>query len=102
MTNKNEFKDDNRVIADMSMIEKPSFMGTLFGRRFDKKEKPAKAQEFSKEDRKAYVFGAMGASLVLVLIYAVIFAAAIGLIILLFKMNSWVFIHHKNEFGAIM
>lgn len=80
--------DDNRVIADMSMIEKPTLMGSLFGRRFEAKDEGKKTQKFSKEDRRAYILGAMGASLLLVLIYAVVFAAAIGVIIFLFKFNS--------------
>lgn len=89
MKNKNITEDDNRVIADMSMIEKPTLMGSLFGRRFEAKDKEEKKpQKFSKEDRKAYILGAMGASLLLVLIYALVFAAAIGVIIFLFKINS--------------
>ncbi len=88
MKNKKVTEDDNRVIADMSMIEKPTLMGSLFGRRFEAKDKEKKPQKFSKEDRKAYILGAMGASLLLVLIYAVVFAAAIGVIIFLFKINS--------------
>lgn len=88
MKNKNVSEDDNRVIADMSMIEKPTFTGALFGRRFESTEKEKKPQKFSKEDRRAYILGAMGASLLLVLVYAVVFAAAIGLIIFLFQINS--------------
>lgn len=85
--NKNEKKDDDDlVIADMSMIEKQTLTGTLFGRRFDSKVKTEKKnQEFSKEDRKAYILGAMGASLLLVIVYAVVFAIAIGLMIFLWK-----------------
>ena len=85
MKNKKALEDDNRVIADMSMIEKPTMMGSIFGRRFDSKEKPKKNQEFSKEDRRAYLLGAMGASLVLVLVYAVVFGLAIGLLLFLWK-----------------
>ncbi len=88
MRNNENKEDDNRVIADMSMIEKPTFTGMLFGRRFDTKDTKQKKQEFSKEDRKAYILGAMGASLLLVLVYALVFAAAIGFIILMFKLNS--------------
>ena len=88
MKNNKNADDDNRVIADMSMIEKPSLMGAVFGHRFDGGKSSEKNQEFSKEDRKAYMLGAMGASLVLVLIYALVFAAAIGLLILVWKLNS--------------
>jgi hypothetical protein len=88
MMKNNITDDDNRVIADMSMIEKPTLMGSLLGRRHDAKNKEKKPQKFSKEDRRAYILGAMGASLLLVLVYALVFAAAIGVLIFLFKINS--------------
>ncbi len=84
---RNQEQDDGRVIADMSAIERPRML--LPGRRKRSSEteddagksnhQAAPSEEMSKEDRRAYLFGAMGAALVI----GLIFLAAAGVAILL-------------------
>jgi len=98
MINKKDFEDDNRTIADMSMIEKPTVAGMIFGRRFDAKKKSRSSiplegkvsaemltDEVSvdKDTRRAMVGGAMKASLLIGLVYLVAFGIAIGIMVLI-------------------
>ena len=88
MKNKN-VEDDNRVIADMSMIEKPTLMGTFFGRRFDVKTKTEeKPVDISKEDRRLYMLAAMKAGLAIGLVYVVVIGLVIAGMILVWKLHS--------------
>ena len=87
---KKEFEDDGRTIADMSGV--PERSGAPLRRFLRRNEDAAGAEEnvltedrprpapeeMPAEDRRAYIFGAMGASLVI----GLIFLAAAGLLIL--------------------
>lgn len=82
--------DDNRVIADMSMIEKPTLMGIFFGRRFDAKPKEKegsqkKIEELSKEDQRAYMLAAMKAGLLIGFVYVAVIGLFIAGVVFLWK-----------------
>ena len=91
MTNKNEKNelDDGRRIADMSAIERPRLL--VPGRRGKEEEelrdeesllsRPKPEELMSKEDRRAYLLGAMGAALVIGLIF--VGAAAVVILLML-------------------
>ncbi|MBQ1547790.1 MAG: hypothetical protein IIZ61_05290 [Lachnospiraceae bacterium] len=94
MINKKDFEDDNRTIADMSMIEKPTVAGMIFGRRFDAKKKrlplegklsaePTDEVSVDPDTRRAMVGGAMKASLLIGLVYLVAFGIAIVIMVLI-------------------
>ena len=82
---KKEFEDDGRVVADMSNV--PGAGGGLRDFILDKKKNTETKDEgsaedvpqMSKEDRRAYIIGAMGASLLIGLTFIV----AAGIIIVL-------------------
>ena len=84
---KNDIKDDDgRVIADMSGVEKPIMFGFLSpsfrrsrGNRFQGRSSLEDGVEMSREERRYYILGALKASLLIGLAYAV----GLGLIILL-------------------
>ena len=85
-------EDDNRTIADMSMIEKPTLAGAIFGRRFDAKRtrmtggaSEEKKQEIliEGEERRAMIGGALKASLLIGLAYLVGIGAVIGVLVLI-------------------
>ena len=69
--------DDGRTIADMSDVDR----APLLLPRFKKREQPEipSEQQFSKEDRRAILFGSMGA----VLLIGAIFVAAAAIVICL-------------------
>ncbi len=70
--------DDGRTIADMSGLERPSL------RKKEDRDIPISgdAPQMDKEDRRMYLFGAMGAALTIALIF--IGAAAIVILLMLF------------------
>ena len=83
-----EFEDDGRTIADMSGIERQPMIIPKFSHL--KKNKNSEAQEaddkpwednsFNKKERKSFIFGALGATVLV----SAIFALAFALVILLF------------------
>lgn len=92
------FIDDGRTIIDMSGVERPA----LFGRNYKaerakrreletpKEEVEAKPWEqdkdkMSKEDRRAVIKGALGASFLIWLCYAVVFGIVILIMYFIFK-----------------
>jgi len=81
--------DDNRTIADMSMIDQQSVVsGLILGLRSSRKRKENRLQEnadntVSVKERRSYIFGAMGAGLLIALIILAVFAAAIVVILLI-------------------
>lgn len=101
MANKKEdnFIDDGRTIVDMTGVERPA----LFGRNFkaekakrrelevpEKKEIDEKPWEkdkdkISKEDRRLVIKGALGASILIWLCYALVFGIVILIAFLIFK-----------------
>ena len=73
MAKKIEYDDDDgRVVADMSEIDPMPLMIPRFRKSKQEPESPT-AQQFSKEDRRAVVLGAIGSA---VLIGAIFIAAA--------------------------
>ena len=90
-----DFEDDGRSVADMSEIDKPS----LFTFRSppktsasdEEKNKEGKAWEppeyvpMSKEDRRPYLFAAVGASLLIVAVFLVAAALLIWLMTLIWR-----------------
>lgn len=83
--------DDGRTIVDMSGVESPS---SLFIPRVPKKEKtvpteennssderPWEKNEFSKDERRSFVLGAMSASALIALIFIAVFGIAIALMV---------------------
>ena len=66
--------DDGRTIADMSQVKRPSLFGNLPGSAYQREEQPEEREEakksppwvdnsLSKQDRHAFFFGTMKASL---------------------------------------
>ena len=89
---KNYDDDDGRTIADMSTLERRSVLsGVMTGLVLDQKlsgkrskqRSVEKKQALDKSERRMYTVGAMGAGLVIGLIFLAVFAAAIVLILLL-------------------
>ena len=89
---KDEFYDDGRTVADMSGVERQR----VFLPRLPKKENKnndgawegraeSDAEKLSREDRHAYVFGALGASLLVAGIF--ILAAFLFICFFLFVYN---------------
>ena len=88
---KNDFEDDGRVVADMSGVERQR----LFLPRMPKKKEEESSgwesrqaddgEKLSREDRRAYVFGALGAATLVAGIF--IAAAFIFILIFLFVYN---------------
>lgn len=80
-----KFEDDNRTIADMSGVERPSVFGGLSGIRIKKnkdsnnEEPEVQRQEIPKEERKWYIFGTLKAALLI----AGAFIVGLGLFIAL-------------------
>ena len=95
---KNVYEDDGRTIADMSEVERqpillPSIsrIRKLRGERkgVDAKEADSERSRFEpsidKKDRKAYLGGAVSASLLIALIYLGAFALLVVLLLLIWK-----------------
>ena len=88
---KDDFEDDGRTIADMTGVGGPS----LFGRKKEKKnegstENPRPWEDHtkdtaSKEEGRAAMKGALAASLLIWLVYAVCFGIVIVIMVLLSK-----------------
>ena len=68
--------DDGRTIADMSQVKRPSLFGNLPGSAYQREEQPEEREEakksppwvdnsLSKQDRHAFFFGTMKASLLI-------------------------------------
>ncbi len=81
--------DDGRTVADMSGLA-PGYYRERFGvsrkKREERKEsripsEPSEAEIMPKEDRRMYLFGAMGATLVIGLIFLGAAAVVIGLMV---------------------
>lgn len=95
--NKSDYEDDGRVVADMSGVEKPSYGAAWIGKRAaarlgadDLDRRRAKGEvhvDMESSERRAAIFGALGASLLI----GIIFIAAAGLLIavLLFLWKAW-------------
>lgn len=99
MSKKDRFEDDGRTIADMSGIERPPLLiPNLKGLKKKRAEQNADAQENDpsgndyrrfyksaedKETRKAYLGGAVGASLLIALIYLGAFALLVVILLLI-------------------
>ena len=83
-----DFEDDGRTIADMSSVERQPLIIPKFSRLKNNKksetesvgEKPWEDNSFNKKERKSFIFGALGATLLV----SGIFALAFALIIILF------------------
>ena len=74
--------DDGRTIADMSGIERqPFLLPRLKKRRPNDPDTSEETQhpevQLSKEERRSYMFGAMGASLLIAAVFVVVFAIVI-------------------------
>ena len=95
---KNAYEDDGRTIADMSEVERqplllPSIsrIRKLRGERkgVDAKEADSERTRFEpsidKKDRKAYLGGAVSASLLIALVYLGAFALLIVLLLLIWR-----------------
>ena len=89
MSNKpREFEDDGRTVADMSGIERqPMFLPKFKhlkkeeqNENANQSDKPWEDNSFSKKERKSFIFGALGAGLLI----GAVFALAFALIIFLF------------------
>ena len=83
--------DDGRTVVDMSGVEKPN---SLFVPRIPKREKhvqdadesspeerPWENFEFSKDERRSFVLGAMSASALIAAIFIAVFGIAIAVMI---------------------
>jgi hypothetical protein len=91
--------DDGRVVADMSGIDDRSLVGRWLGlpegkisrsrrempdspqQMQAKRADPYGAGEMDTEERRVFIFGAMKASLMLGMVYLVIFAIVIGILV---------------------
>lgn len=80
--------DDGRRIADMSAVEKPHLFSAASSRTAQKQDDPAEpapkpewqtGQPLTGKDRRAFIWGALGAALLI----ALAFIGGIGLVILL-------------------
>ena len=85
MRKREPFEDDGRTIADMSGVERQPLLlpnlGPIKKAREERKEKRFESSE-DKETRKAYVSGAIGATLLIGAIYLGAFALLIVIILL--------------------
>ena len=84
--------DDGRTIADMSQVKRPSLFGNLPGSAYQpeereeaKKSPPWVDNSLSKQDRHAFFFGTMKASLLICAAYLVGFGVFILILTLLFR-----------------
>ena len=87
--------DDGRTIADMSQVKRPSLFGNLPGSVYKREEKPEEQEprkaapwvddSLSKQDRHAFFFGTMKASLLIGAAYLVGFGVFILILTLLFR-----------------
>ena len=88
--------DDGRTIADMSQVKRPSLFGNLPGSAYQREEQPEEREEakksppwvdnsLSKQDRHAFFFGTMKASLLICAAYLVGFGVFILILTLLFR-----------------
>ena len=88
--------DDGRTIADMSQVKRPSLFGNLPGSAYPREEQPEEREEakksppwvddsLSKQDRHAFFFGTMKASLLICAAYLVGFGVFILILTLLFR-----------------
>lgn len=86
--------DDGRTIADMSQVKRPSLFGNLPGSAYQREEQPEEREEakksppwvdnsLSKQDRHAFFFGTMKASLLICAAYLVGFGVFILILTLL-------------------
>ena len=73
--------DDGRTVADMSDVDP---MPMLLPRFRKGKQEPSSEQPMSKEDRRAVLFGALGATLLI----GAVFVAAAAIVILLMQI-AW-------------
>ena len=96
MTKKVYDDDDGRTIADMSQVKRPSLFGNLPGSAYQREEQPEEREEakksspwvdnsLSKQDRHAFFFGTMKASLLICAAYLVGFGVFILILTLLFR-----------------
>ena len=82
-----QYDDDGRTIADMSMLDNRSVVsGVVTGlnvsrRRRERQQRKTTDISLDKKERNFYIFGAMGAGLVIGLIFLAVFAIAILLIL---------------------
>ena len=94
MNKKDSFVDDGRTIADMSGVERQPLLlpniGPIRKRREERKaaKTSGQKQEYiesseDKETRKAYVGGAIGASLLIALVYLGAFALLVVILLLI-------------------
>ena len=89
--------DDGRTIADMSQVKRPSLFGNLPGSAYQREEQPEEREEakksppwvdnsLSKQDRHAFFFGTMKASLLICVIVGILITGVFILILtLLFR-----------------
>jgi hypothetical protein len=93
MAKKDDFYDDGRTVVDMSGVEhQPLFIPRLPKKKKDQPEsdgwqarEESSSEKMSREDRKAYFFGAMGAALLVAGIF--ILAAFLFICFFLFVYN---------------
>ena len=86
--------DDGRTIVDMSAVERPRMFGTMFrplpsneGKREPEAKKDVPESDITKKERRSYIFGALGAALMIGAVFAIVFAIAI--IIMLTVWRAW-------------
>ena len=77
--------DDGRTIADMSDVySSPVLIPRRKRNRHTEPPKPSEG-DWDPQDRKVYIFGALGAALMIALVYAVGFGLLIGLLLLIWR-----------------
>ncbi len=76
-------RDDNRVVADMKDIDRPPVLFPRLGARPKKEESNAEETpvEYAPSERRAMIGGAVTAGLLIVLVFAAVFALFILLIL---------------------
>ena len=77
--------DDGRTIADMSGVERPKAFGLFPSSPKEKTEVDEKKEEFPKEARRAYVFSAILASLLIAAVFAFFIGLAIFIMTLIWR-----------------
>ena len=85
--------DDGRTIADMSGISRQPLILPKFSQfkknnenpSDEKEEKPWEDNSFSKKERRSFVFGALGAAVLVGTVFAVAFLALILLMVFVWR-----------------
>ena len=93
MGKQDSYEDDGRTIADMSGIVKPNLFGEGTLEHISKKRREGRqpqegeqnVPQLTRKERRSFIFGALGAALLIAAVFAAAFALVIFLIILVGK-----------------